>query len=183
MPINKRILLALLALTAIPLTGTVSAHTLKVVEDSYVEFGSLVKELKEVDIVFIGDVAIALEMIRKDYQPVLDRWVAGDLAIAEMYGEYKKNWGMWPRYRPIFEYARDEKIPMVGLNLPREITGQVAKGGFRSLTEDHLRLFGSSGSGGRPRCAESASLRADTTVRMRCPTRGRPTCPSDRIAG
>ncbi|MCK7512360.1 MAG: ChaN family lipoprotein [Desulfobacterales bacterium] len=35
----------------------------------------------------------------------------------------------------IFEYARAQRIPMIGLNVPREITRQVARGGFQSLTE------------------------------------------------
>ncbi len=36
----------------------------------------------------------------------------------------------------IFEYAREEKIPMIGLNVPRDITRQVSQKGFSSLSED-----------------------------------------------
>jgi uncharacterized iron-regulated protein len=35
----------------------------------------------------------------------------------------------------IFDYARDKKIPLIGLNVPREITRQVAQQGFKSLDE------------------------------------------------
>ena len=38
-------------------------------------------------------------------------------------------------YRAIFELARDRRIPMIGLNVPPEVTRQVARGGFQSLSE------------------------------------------------
>jgi uncharacterized iron-regulated protein len=34
----------------------------------------------------------------------------------------------------IFEYARKEKIPLIGLNVSRNITRQVSRQGFKSLT-------------------------------------------------
>ena len=82
-------------------------------------------------------IAIGLEMFRKDSQPALERWVAGDISPAEFETIYDDNWNYpWPVYRPIFEYARDHKIPMIGLNVPRDITRQVARRGFQSLTEE-----------------------------------------------
>lgn len=81
--------------------------------------------------------AIGLEMFRKNSQDALDRWVAGGLPPQEFEKVFQDNWGYpWPAYRPIFEYARGASIPMIGLNVPREITRQVARGGFQSLTED-----------------------------------------------
>ena len=38
-------------------------------------------------------------------------------------------------YGPIFNYARENRIPMVGLNVSRKITAQVAYKGFDSLNE------------------------------------------------
>jgi uncharacterized iron-regulated protein len=38
-------------------------------------------------------------------------------------------------YRPIFVYAREHKIPIVGLNVSRGITRQVAREGFDSLSD------------------------------------------------
>jgi uncharacterized iron-regulated protein len=81
-------------------------------------------------------VAVGLEMFRKDSQLVLDRWTAGDIGPREFEAAYYDNWNYpWAAYSPIFEYARAKKIPMVGLNVSRDITRQVARGGFQSLTE------------------------------------------------
>lgn len=155
-------LLATLVLVATFLTGPAAAHIVKVADDSFVELDTLVEKLKGVDVVFVGerhgepghqeaqlqiihaleeageDVAIGLEMFREDDQAVLDGWVEGNLAREELLEAYNRNWGMWPRYRPIFEYARQQRIPMVGLNLPRKVTAKVAREGFDSLSEGHL---------------------------------------------
>ena len=41
----------------------------------------------------------------------------------------------WPLYRDIFLYTRQKRIPLVGLNVPREIIAKVAREGYGSLTE------------------------------------------------
>jgi len=82
-------------------------------------------------------VAVGLEMFRQDSQGALDRWTAGDISPREFEAIYYDNWNYpWPAYRPIFEYARAQKIPMIGLNVAREITRQVAREGFQSLSEE-----------------------------------------------
>lgn len=82
-------------------------------------------------------VAVGLEMFRRNSQDALDRWVSGDLGRQAFEKIFQENWGYpWAAYQPIFEYARSEKIPMIGLNVPREITRQVARSGFQSLSEE-----------------------------------------------
>lgn len=82
-------------------------------------------------------VSIGLEMFRRDSQKDLDRWVSKDISPDEFYKFYYDNWNYpWPFYSMIFEYARDNKIPMIGLNVGREITQQVARKGFDSLSEE-----------------------------------------------
>jgi uncharacterized iron-regulated protein len=83
-----------------------------------------------------ANVAVGLEMFRKNSQDDLDRWVSGTAGPEEFEKIFQENWGYpWPAYQPIFEYARRAKIPMLGLNVPRELTRQVARGGFQSLTD------------------------------------------------
>lgn len=82
-------------------------------------------------------VAVGLEMFRKNSQEALDRWISGDIPPLEFEKIFHENWGYpWPAYQPIFEYARSMRIPMIGLNVPRDITRQVARGGFQSLSEE-----------------------------------------------
>jgi uncharacterized iron-regulated protein len=82
-------------------------------------------------------VAVGLEMFRAESQEALDRWVAGDMSDDAFQQVYFDNWNFpWTLYDDIFLYARDRKIPLVGLNVPREITRQVARRGFSSLNEE-----------------------------------------------
>jgi uncharacterized iron-regulated protein len=88
-------------------------------------------------------VAIGLEMFRKDAQAELDHWVAGGLDEAAFKPIYLDNWNFdWPLYRPIFDYARQNRLPMVGLNIAREVTRQVAREGFDSLSESQKAGLG-----------------------------------------
>ena len=82
-------------------------------------------------------IAIGLEMFRANSQDALDQWVNGGRSEKEFQKVFYDNWGYpWPLYSIIFGFAREAKIPMVGLNVPRAVTQQVARGGFRSLSEE-----------------------------------------------
>ena len=94
---------------------------------------NVIQSLKEAGV----QVAIGLEMFRSDSQQDLDRWVGGNIGEAEFQEIYYDNWTYpWSNYRMIFEYAKQEKIPMIGLNVPRDITRQVSREGFNSLSEE-----------------------------------------------
>jgi len=84
-----------------------------------------------------AQVAVGLEMFRSDSQQALDRWVAGDIDENEFMEIFYDNWGYsWENYRVIFDYAKKEDLPLIGLNVPREITRQVALKGFQSLSKE-----------------------------------------------
>ena len=81
-------------------------------------------------------VAVGLEMFRSDSRQALDRWVSGAMDESEFKKIYSDNWSYpWSTYGMIFDYARQEKIPLIGLNVPMEIPRQVAQQGFQSLDE------------------------------------------------
>mgnify|MGYP006271287885 CR=1 FL=1 len=83
------------------------------------------------------DIGVGMEMFRRDSQPALDRWVAGKSDATDFIRVYYDNWNYpWPLYGDILAYARDQGIPVLGLNVPRDITQQVARAGFTSLTEE-----------------------------------------------
>jgi uncharacterized iron-regulated protein len=82
-------------------------------------------------------VAVGFEMFQAGSQSALDRWVSGQMAREDFQKIYYENWNFpWYLYRDLFDYARENKIPMVGLNVPRDITRQVARQGFSSLTDE-----------------------------------------------
>lgn len=87
-------------------------------------------------------VAVGMEMFRRQSQASLDQWVGGQISEAQFMPIYLENWNYgWDLYGPIFKYAREKQIPMVGLNVSRKITGQVAYHGFASLDEDQRGLL------------------------------------------
>jgi len=90
------------------------------------------------------DMAIGLEFFFQPFQPVLDRYIAGEIDEAELLRqtEYFDRWRFDYRlYRPIFRYAQEQGIPLIALNLESEITRQVAEGGVDSLSpEQKARL-------------------------------------------
>ena len=90
-----------------------------------------------------GDpVCVGLEMFQRRDQAALDRWVSGGMDEEEMREVFFRNWGVeWPAYRNVFLYCRDMKIPMAGLNVPREITRKVARQGFAALTPEEIGLL------------------------------------------
>jgi uncharacterized iron-regulated protein len=88
------------------------------------------------------EVTIGLEMFQRDDQEILDQWVEGKISREELVEAYHRNWQWWPLYQPIFESARDKGHQLLALNVPREITAQVAREGFDSLTPEQMQEIG-----------------------------------------
>lgn len=85
-------------------------------------------------------VAIGLEMFAATSQDKLDQWIAGRLSLPEFMAVYARNWTLpWSLYREIFLYARDNRIPLIGLNLPPGLSRKVAQQGFAALTPEERR--------------------------------------------
>ncbi len=80
--------------------------------------------------------SIGLEMIQKPYQQFLDDYVVGKISEREMlrgvqwYERWKYDFRL---YRPIFTFARQHRIPLIALNIPRELTKRVSKVGIEGL--------------------------------------------------
>jgi len=80
--------------------------------------------------------AVGLEMFRAENQELLDKWWRWGMSTEQFEAIYHENWGLpWPLYRDIFLYSRQKRIPLAGLNVPREIISKVAREGYGSLTE------------------------------------------------
>jgi uncharacterized iron-regulated protein len=84
------------------------------------------------------DLAIGMEFFQQPFQPVLDAFIAGEIGEAELLRrtEYFERWRFDYRlYRPILRFAREHGIPLLALNVPKEITDQVGDGGIESLSD------------------------------------------------
>lgn len=134
-------------------------RVLRVADRQDIRFSRMIDEIKGSPLIFIGEehdrmedhwqqvkvikelnrtgirLAIGLEMFTAENQYDLDSWTDGRISEEEFIKRFNANWRVpWTYYRPIFIYAREHSIPMVGLNIPREITRKVAKMGFAALT-------------------------------------------------
>jgi uncharacterized iron-regulated protein len=81
--------------------------------------------------------AIGMEAFQQPFQHVLDDYVAGNLSEREMLraSEYYTRWRFDYRlYAPILRYAREQRLPVVALNLPVELTSKVGREGLDALT-------------------------------------------------
>jgi uncharacterized iron-regulated protein len=82
------------------------------------------------------DLAIGLECFRQPDQAALDAYLAGESDEAELLRRtrYFERWGFDYRlYRPILRYARDQRIPVIALNLAVELTSRVGQVGIAGL--------------------------------------------------
>jgi uncharacterized iron-regulated protein len=121
------------------------------------DFESMLADLARADAVFVGEqhddpnthrlelaivegltrrgvpVVVAMEMFERDVQPTLDRYAAGTMTEEQ----FLKDSRPWPRYatdyRPIVEYAKAHKLPLVASNVPRRVASEVGKAGLSAV--------------------------------------------------
>jgi uncharacterized iron-regulated protein len=89
--------------------------------------------------------AIGFEMFPRRLQGVLDQWVAGTLAEREFLerAEWDKVWGFDARdYLPLFHFARMHRLPMLALNVERELTDAVGRQGWDAVPESRREGVG-----------------------------------------
>ncbi len=142
--------------------GKCHAHLYRLADKSTPTFEEMINDLKKAQIIFIGEshdnpahhraqlqiikalensgtkVAIGLEMFRSDSQKYLEQWVNGKMSLHQFMNIFNDNWSDFNQYREIFNHSYFKKIPMIGLNLSRSITRQVARNGFKSLSKKQL---------------------------------------------
>ncbi len=80
---------------------------------------------------FPGKITVGMEMFRQSAQPALDRWHQGKVAPGEFKALFNKNWGPgFKLYQPIFDFLKENSIPLVGLKSSRETEALLRKEGL-----------------------------------------------------
>ena len=80
-----------------------------------------------------GDkIALSMEMFETDGQLVLNEYLAGTIDEARFSRDIRL-WSNYKDYRPMIEYAKQNKIPVVAANPPRRYVSLVTRRGMRSL--------------------------------------------------
>ena len=153
-------LVALLSVTAQApaVTGSyVPQRVFDTRQKNFSDFETMLADLARADAVFVGEqhddpnthrlelaivegltrrgapVVVALEMFERDVQESLDNYVAGTITEEQFLKESRP----WPRYatdyRPIIEFARASKLPIVASNVPRGVASDVGKTGLSAV--------------------------------------------------
>jgi uncharacterized iron-regulated protein len=81
-------------------------------------------------------VVVGLEMYQRGKQSWLDQWTAGSIPEADFLekSDWKGQWGYdFSFYRPLFQVARDNSVPVVGLNVSRDWVRSVGRQGLAGL--------------------------------------------------
>ncbi|OKH37056.1 hypothetical protein NIES2119_14645 [[Phormidium ambiguum] IAM M-71] len=89
-------------------------------------------------------IAIAMEMFQRPYQKAIDLYLAGKITEEELLTqtEYQQRWGFpWEYYAPILRFAKENRIPVLALNTPTEITRKVSSQGLESLTAEDKKYI------------------------------------------
>lgn len=95
---------------------------------------SIIKELYYKN----SDLAIGLEAFEREYQDILNSYLAGELSESDFLNltKYSQSFGYdFELYKPILEFAKLGKIEVIALNAKRDIVKKVAKDGFLNLTK------------------------------------------------
>lgn len=132
-----------------------------------IPFERMIKEMKDSRFVYIGEshdnmamhdiqlkviqglfgqdpnIVIGLEMLPAETQPALDKWSQGLLSKDDLIREVRwyVNWSMnFGYYEKIFEFARDNRIPVFGLNAPRDVITKIRINGWEGLSDEEKSL-------------------------------------------
>jgi uncharacterized iron-regulated protein len=79
---------------------------------------------------------LGFEMFPRRAQPVLDRWVAGEIDVATLArdSDWEHVWGFpVSLYAPLFEFARLNRVPMRALNVDRALVARVRREGWAAV--------------------------------------------------
>jgi uncharacterized iron-regulated protein len=89
------------------------------------------------------NLAIGMEMIPVTFQNTLNKWSLGILKKEEFIHEvlWYETWNFnFGYYEKIFAFAKDNVIPVYGLNIPRELVTKIRVQGWDALSEDEKKL-------------------------------------------
>ncbi|NQT65648.1 MAG: ChaN family lipoprotein [FCB group bacterium] len=122
-----------------------------------IELKEMVERLGDYDVIFFGEfhenrilhslefeflkmfhrnnkhLIVSLEMFERDVQPILDKYLSDELSEAD----FLANSRPWPNYetdyKPLIEFAKENKLIVVAANIPRRYASLISKQGMNAL--------------------------------------------------
>lgn len=147
---------------------TIAKEQLAVKTPKNLSLKEIVEEIESKKVIFIGEshtnfahhinqlniikklhkkgkkVVIGMEMFQRKFQSVLDDYIEGKidektfLKKSEYFTRWKFNYNL---YKPILDYAKENKLPVIALNLDKEIIKKITKNGFYDLSKENKELL------------------------------------------
>ena len=122
----------------------VSGKRVVFVGESHTRYAHHIVQLQIIKDAYRKDpgIAVGMEMFQRPFQGVIDNFISGEIDEREFLkkSEYFKRWSFdYNLYKPILDFARANKIPVVALNILNEIPDKVSKSGMDSLTESERK--------------------------------------------
>jgi uncharacterized iron-regulated protein len=87
-------------------------------------------------------VRVGLEMFPYTEQASLDSWVSGTWSADDFLAKARwyEHWGYhWGYYEDIFRFARAQRLPMLALNVPRDVVAAVRRQGLEQLPPEQAK--------------------------------------------
>ncbi len=127
----------------------------------------MAKQLKNYDVIFFGEwhddnllhqleadilpliskknqIAISMEMFERDVQPIVNDFLSGKIEEQEFLKEARA-WGNYlTDYKPIVDFAKENKVDVLAANVPRKYASMISKKGIEalnSLPENEKKLI------------------------------------------
>src|SRR3989338_4793975 len=95
--------------------------------------------LKEFYKKYGDNIAVGMEMFKMPNQDVLDKWTGGEISEKDLL--FSTDWDSecgydYNHYKGIMDFIRDNKVPVVALNIKREFQKKISKNGIEGLSEE-----------------------------------------------
>lgn len=158
------ILLLFIPFLIASLTGCAITQAVRVEDRELIDVKYMIEELSDTRLLFLGErhdaaahhklqlevlkrlkaqgkkLAIAMEMFEETTQPALDAWSAGKVPESAFRKVYEWSWRFidWEMYRDLLLFARDNRIPILAMNAPRDVVQAVGRKGFAALSAGEL---------------------------------------------
>ncbi len=86
-----------------------------------------------------GNLAIGMEMFKRPHQEILDKWTNGEISEKELLysTDWDYEWGYdYNHYKEIMDFIRDNKIPVVAMNITKRFGKTIRKKGIEGLSDE-----------------------------------------------
>lgn len=121
-----------------------------------ISIDDIIADVKNIDVLFFGEehndstghylemkifrelqqrypkTALTLEMFHTDVQPVLDEYLTGAISEKNFVKEARA-WNNYKDYKPLIEFAKTNKLPVIGGNAAVRYSNMVTMGGLQAL--------------------------------------------------